>query len=137
MMQPEFPIRIFYDGACVVCATEIEHYLRRDRDGRLVAMDISSPDFDPDEYHIPLADFMYELHVIDRNGTIYRGVEAFRAIWQAFPASTVYGLMGAIVTAPVLNPIARLLYQGFARIRPYLPKRHDCTSSTCTINKRR
>ena len=39
MKQPEFPIRIFYDGACIVCATEIEHYLRKDRDGRLVAMD--------------------------------------------------------------------------------------------------
>ena len=135
--QPEFPIRIFYDGACIVCATEIEHYLRKDRDGRLVAMDISSPDFDPDEYHIPLADFMYELHVIDRSGTIYRGVESFWAIWQAFPASTEYGLMGTIVTAPVLNQIARLLYQGFARIRPYLPKRHNCTSGTCGIRKRR
>jgi predicted DCC family thiol-disulfide oxidoreductase YuxK len=137
MKQPQFPIRIFYDGACVVCATEIEHYLRRDRDGRLVAMDISSPDFDPDEYQISLADFMYELHVIDRSGTIYRGVEAFWAIRQAFPASTVYGILGAIVTAPVLNPIARLLYQGFARIRPYLPKRHNCTSGTCDIRKRR
>ena len=137
MKQPEFPIRIFYDGACVVCATEIEHYLRRDRVGRLVAMDISAPDFDPDEYHISLADFMYELYVIDRNGTLYRGVEAFWAIWQAFPASTVYGLMGAIVTVPVLNPIVRLLYQGFARIRSYLPKRHDCTSGACTISKRR
>ena len=137
MKQPEFPIRIFYDGACIVCATEIEHYLRRDRVGRLVAMDISSPDFDPDEYHIPLTDFMYELHVIDRSGTIYRGVESFWAIWQAFPASTVYGLMGTIITAPVLNQIARLLYQGFARIRPYLPKRHNCTSGTCEIRKRR
>jgi predicted DCC family thiol-disulfide oxidoreductase YuxK len=137
MKQPQFPIRIFYDGACVVCATEIEHYLRRDRDGRLVAMDISSPDFDPDEYQISLADFMCELHVIDRSGTIYRGVEAFWAIWQAFPASTVYGILGSIVTAPVLNPIARLLYQGFARIRPYLPKRHNCTSGTCDIRKRR
>ena len=137
MKQPEFPLRIFYDGACIVCATEIEHYLHQDRDGRLVAMDISSPDFDPDEYHIPLADFMYELHAIDRSGTIYRGVEAFWAIWQAFPASTVYGLMGTIVTAPVLNQIARLLYQGFARIRPYLPKRHNCASGTCDIRKRR
>ena len=137
MKQPEFPIRIFYDGACIVCATEIEHYLRQDRDGRLVAMDISSPDFDPDEYHIPLADFMFELHVIDQRGNIYRGVESFWAIWQAFPASTVYGLMGTIVTAPVLNQIARLLYQGFARIRPYLPKSQNCASCTCDICKRR
>ena len=137
MKQPEFPLRIFYDGACVVCATEIEQYLRHDRDGRLVAVDISAPDFDPDQYHIALADFMYELHVIDSSGNIYRGVEAFWAIWQAFPASTVYGLMGAIVTAPLLNRVARLLYQGFARIRPYLPKRDNCASGVCNIRRRR
>ena len=137
MKQPEFPIRIFYDGNCVVCATEIEHYLRKERDGKLAAIDISVPEFDPDEYHISLANFMYELHAIDHSGNIYRGVEAFWAIWQAFPASTVYGIMGAIVTAPLLNRIARLLYQGFACIRPYLPKRHDCTSGSCNIRKRR
>jgi predicted DCC family thiol-disulfide oxidoreductase YuxK len=134
--QPEFPVRIFYDGACIVCATEIREYQRQDRDGRLVAMDISAPDFRPDEFQIPLPEFMYELHVIDRNGNIYRGVEAFWAIWQAFPASPLYRLMGALVTAPVLNRVARLLYTGFARIRPFLPKRHDCENGTCSIRKK-
>jgi len=28
--QPDFPIQIFYDGTCSVCATEIEHYLRQE-----------------------------------------------------------------------------------------------------------
>lgn len=136
MKQPEFPVRIFYDGACSVCATKIEHYLRRDRAGKLMGQDISAPGFAPEKHQIPLADFMYELHVIDRSGNIYRGVEAFWAIWQAFPASSVYGLLGKIVTAPVLNPLAHLLYKGFARIRTYLPKRRDCSSGTCNISKR-
>ena len=45
---------------------------------------------------------------------VYRGTEAFWAIWQAFPSSTVYGFMGVMVTAPVMNQIARIMYKGFA-----------------------
>jgi predicted DCC family thiol-disulfide oxidoreductase YuxK len=119
-----------------VCATEIEHYQRQDRDGKLIVIDISAPTFQADEYAIPLTAFRYALHVIDSNGHIYRGVEAFWAIWQAFPTSSIYGILGVLVTTPVLNQVARLLYQGFARIRPYLPKRHDCTSGTCSIGRK-
>jgi predicted DCC family thiol-disulfide oxidoreductase YuxK len=131
--QPEFPIRIFYDGSCIVCSKEIEHYLRQNHGGRLVAVNIKSSDFNPDPFRIARETFMYELHVIDKAGTVYRGVEAFWAIWQAFPFSSIYGLMGEIITMPVINQIARLLYKGFARIRPYLPKRHVCDSGTCNI----
>lgn len=132
--KPFFPLRIFYDGACSVCATEVERYGRRDRDGRLILVDISDPRFDPAPFGISLADFMYQMHAIDRSGRVYRGVEAFWAIWQAFPASTLLGLMGMLITLPVLNPLARLCYRGFARIRRYLPKRrNDCTTGSCRI----
>jgi predicted DCC family thiol-disulfide oxidoreductase YuxK len=39
-VQPLFPIQVFYDGSCSVCATEIEHYLRQDHGGKLLAIDI-------------------------------------------------------------------------------------------------
>lgn len=132
--KPEFPLRVFYDGSCLVCATEIEHYLARNHEGRLQAIDISAPDFDPVPLRIPLDSFMYELHAIDNKSRLYRGVEAFWAIWQAFPASTLYGILGAVITMPAVNPVARLFYKGFARIRPYLPKRHSCKSGTCRID---
>jgi predicted DCC family thiol-disulfide oxidoreductase YuxK len=132
--KPNFPIRVFYDGLCSVCASEIEHYVGLDHGGRLLAVDISAPDFDPEPFGIPLAAFMYELYVIDSGGQIFRGVEAFWAIWQAFPASTVYGIMGAVITMPLVNPVARLLYKGFARTRRYLPKRHTCSSGTCHVD---
>jgi predicted DCC family thiol-disulfide oxidoreductase YuxK len=133
---PVFPISVFYDGACVVCSTEVEHYHRQDHGGRLIIVDISAADFKPEQYGIPLSEFMYELHVIDRQGRIYRGVEAFWAIWQAFPASNVYGSMGILITLPLLNPLARLCYKAFARIRRYLPKRQrDCKNGACRIGK--
>lgn len=135
---PQFPLRIFYDGSCSVCAAEIGHYGRRNHGGRLVPVDISAPDFDPAPYGITLADLMYQLHAIDRAGRIYRGVEAFWAIWQAFPASTFYGLLGTFVTLPGIRGAARLCYRGFARIRRYLPKRRDlCSTDVCRIGRGR
>ena len=135
-IKPQFPIRIFYDGSCLVCATEIEHYLRRNHGGRLVAIDISSVEFDPQPFNIPPDAFMYEMHVIDQRGEIYRGVEAFWAIWQAFPASTFFGALGTIINMPVINPLARLLYMAFARLRQHLPKKRNNCDSACRLNKR-
>ena len=133
---PAFPITVFYDGACVVCSTEIEHYRRRDHHGRLILVDISAPDFQPGPYTLTLQTFMYELHAIDRTGKIYTGIEAFWAIWQAFPTSTLLGLLGTALHLPLINPLTRLCYRGFARIRKYLPKRGaDCRNGTCRIGK--
>lgn len=134
--KPEFPLRVYYDGSCLVCAAEIEHYLKKDQNGRLIAIDISSADFDPVPLRITLESFQFELHAIDCNDQLYRNVEAFWAIWQAFPTSTLYGLLGTVITMPVVNTVARLIYKGFARIRPLLPKKQTCSSGTCRIDRR-
>jgi predicted DCC family thiol-disulfide oxidoreductase YuxK len=135
--KPEFPVQVFYDGQCVVCAREIAYYRRQDHAGRLRPIDISAADFDPQPYGIPLREFMYQLHVIDARGRTYRGVEGFWAIWQAFPNSTGYGLLGTVITLPLINSFARLGYKGFARLRPYLPKyHHECTSGVCHRERR-
>lgn len=137
MKKPVFPLRVFYDGGCVVCSTEIEHYLRRDRLERLVAVDISQADFDPAEFGISQQEFMHELHALDRQGTVYRGVDAFWAIWQAFPAGSLYALLGKIITLPIISHCARLAYRGFARVRKYLPKRKQvCADGSCDLHKK-
>jgi predicted DCC family thiol-disulfide oxidoreductase YuxK len=109
-----------------------------DHEGRLILVDISAPDFEPAHQGITLAEFMYQMHAIDRSGTVYRGVEAFWAIWQAFPASTLLGLLGGLITLPGINAVARLGYKSFARMRRYLPKRgDDCATGSCRIGKDR
>lgn len=134
---PDFPLHIFYDGSCSVCATEVERYGRWDRDGRLILMDVSAPGFDAAPFGITLAEFMYQMHVIDRSGRVFRGVEAFWAIWQAFPSSTLLGLCGRLIMLPLINPLARLCYRMFAGIRGYLPKRRkECSGGSCRIGRR-
>ena len=134
--KPSFPLCVFYDGSCSVCAREIEHYQRKDRNNRLIAVDISAPEFDPQAYGISLKSFMSELHCIDQEERVYRGVESFWAIWQAFPAASLYGLLGKIITLPFINLLARLCYRAFARMRTYLPKRKKyCHSGSCHADK--
>lgn len=134
---PEFPLKIFYDGSCSVCAREVEHYGRKDREGRLILVDISDAAFDPEPFEISREQFMYQLHAIDRTQTVFRGVEAFWAIWQAFPSSTFLGLCGTVITLPLVNPAARLCYRAFARIRGYLPKRHgSCATGSCRVGRK-
>lgn len=131
---PRFPVKVFFDGSCSVCATEIEHYMSLEHTGKILAVDISADDFDPKPYQITRDAFMHELHVIDHEGNVYRGVEAFLAIWQAFPDLTMYRVMGAMLGLPVVNPVSHLLYKGFAAIRPYLPKRKSCcTNGICRM----
>jgi predicted DCC family thiol-disulfide oxidoreductase YuxK len=133
---PAFPLTVFYDGACSVCAAEMAVYRRKNHGGRLVFVDISDPAFDPSPWGITLDAFMAQMHAIDRDGRAYRGVEGFWAICQAFPASTLYGLLGTLVMLPGLNLLARLGYRGFARIRRYLPKRASrCDGGTCRMDR--
>lgn len=133
---PAYPLQIFFDGSCSVCATKMELFRRKEHASRLHFVDISVPGFDPAPYGITLEAFRYEMHAIDHENHVYRGVEAFRAIWQAFPTSTWYGLLGTLVTLPGVNFLARLAYWCFARIRKYLPKSDAaCKDGTCQLGK--
>jgi predicted DCC family thiol-disulfide oxidoreductase YuxK len=126
-------LKVFYDGSCYVCSTEMFTYKKKDHGDRLEFVDISDPNFNPDQYGISLADFMYQLHAIDRGGRLYRGVDAFQAIWQAFPSSPWYGLLVMLVTIPGVSLFSRTAYRTFARLRKYLPKKHG---AECKIGNR-
>jgi predicted DCC family thiol-disulfide oxidoreductase YuxK len=135
---PAYPLRVFYDGSCSVCAAEMAVYRAKEHGGRLLFVDIGSPEFDPAPYGIPLDDFMYEMHAIDGKGRVYRVVDAFAAIWFAFPDSTPYRLLGALVLFPGINLFSRGGYWCFARLRKYLPKTRDaCRDGTCRIGSGR
>lgn len=134
-VPPQFPLRVFYDGACVVCAAEVEHYGRKDQHDRLQLIDISAPDFDPQAFGLSHEDFMRQMHVIDQSDRIYRGVDAFWAIWQAFPHSRLYRLFTRLISWPALNSLARIGYRCFARYRHLLPKRAVCNDNSCRLPK--
>ncbi|MHC1697695.1 MAG: thiol-disulfide oxidoreductase DCC family protein [Geobacteraceae bacterium] len=129
---PDFPLTVFYDGSCRVCSTEMIVYMRKDHGGRLEFVDISDPAFNPDGFGISLAEFMFQMHAIDRRGTVFRGVDAFLAIWRAFPGDPWLRVLGALTDFPLVRPLALLAYRIFARLRRYLPKR----KAVCRIGRR-
>ena len=120
---PTYPLQVFFDGSCSVCANEMKIYRRKPHGGRLLFIDISAPGFDPTPSGIDKESLMHEMHAIDRDNRVYKGVDAFGAIWQALPPSTLWGLLGALVTLPGTGHLARIAYWSFARIRKFLPKR--------------
>jgi predicted DCC family thiol-disulfide oxidoreductase YuxK len=98
-------------------------YRSRNSGGRLIFIDISSPRFDPTPYGFSKREFLRELHAIDAEGRVYLGVDAFRAIWKAFPGSGWFGVIEGFVSLPGINYLARLSYRIFARVRKHLPIR--------------
>lgn len=129
MEQTKYPLTIFYDGACRVCSAEMEHYRRKDHGGRLVFVDIGSPDFRPQEHGKSLAEFMARMHLCDAQGDFVSGIEAFQAIWRACPGPWLPAA-ARLIGLPGLNQLAQLGYALFARYRYLLPKK-DCKAGAC------
>lgn len=130
-----YPLEIFYDGSCIVCSTEMDYYRRRNPQQRLSFTDISSADFDADQYDRTLQQFMAEMHVRDADGRYYVAVDAFLALWGTFPSGSLYRLFGTLVSLPGIHLVTKMGYVLFARYRHLLPKRTtDCESDTCNLN---
>lgn len=129
-----FPLQVFYDGACLVCSHEMEGYRKRNPENRLAFIDISAVDFDADQYGKTREDFMAQIHARDADGNFYTGVDAFVAIWQAYPSGSFYRLLGVVVGLPGIDLFSRFGYRTFARHRHLLPKRKvECESDRCNL----
>ena len=118
--HPVFPLTVFYDGSCPVCSREMAHYRELDRACRLRFIDISAPSFDGEAWGLGEADLMKVLHAQDASGRIYRGVDAFRALWLGLP-SLFYRRLSRLLGLPGLHLLTIVGYRLFSRLRHLLP----------------
>ena len=123
-MKINYPLTLFYDGACGVCSTEIRYY-RSIADQRVIFVNIASANFDAEAFGKTIDEFQEKLHARDAEGHYYTGVEAFRRLWEALP-SPFYPLLSTFVGLPGIHLSARAGYAVFARYR------HLFTSSRAT-----
>jgi len=129
MKRVVFPLKIFYDGGCQICSREMSHYRQKSDEEKLIFVDISTPDFSPGQYGLTQEEFMAEMHAVDASGHIFRGVDAFRALWKGLPGS-IYGDLSILLGLPGIHLLARIGYRGFARMRHFLPRvESDCDDS--------
>lgn len=108
-----FPMTLLYDGACAVCAFEIEQLRARDRAGRLRFVDIAAPGFDAAACGATLETLNAEIHALLPDGRVLRGVEVLR---RAYDAVGLGWVLGATAWGP-LRPLADAGYRAFARRR--------------------
>jgi predicted DCC family thiol-disulfide oxidoreductase YuxK len=106
--------RVYYNSACPVCNAGVRY-----QRGKLKARD----DVEWIDVHengdavcsigADLEFVRERLHVVDDEGRVRIGSEAFAELWSK---STDQAVFARIVSAPVLRHVARWIYNGFARI---------------------
>lgn len=104
-------ITVFYDGKCGLCSKEIDHYRRIAPDGIFDWQDITVSDGQLKASGIELSDGLKLLHVKDKTGQIHIGVDAFIVIWKQLKR---WRILAAIVSLPIVKPMAQWIYRTFA-----------------------
>ena len=82
-MGATYPLTLFYDASCPVCALEMDHLRERDKAARLTFVDISAPGFNPGPYEATLESMNAELHGMCADGRLLRGVLVLRLAYEA------------------------------------------------------
>ncbi|MGQ0547506.1 MAG: thiol-disulfide oxidoreductase DCC family protein [Betaproteobacteria bacterium] len=116
-----YPLTIFYDASCPLCASEMHALKARDRAGKLELVDCAAPDFDESVLSgLPIrrSDLMTLIHARDAHGRWLRGVDVLAA---------AYGAVGLEASARIwangcLRPLWRRLYPLVARNRQVLSR---------------
>jgi predicted DCC family thiol-disulfide oxidoreductase YuxK len=128
-------LTIYYDGACQVCSREIAFYQKAKGHEFLRFVDICRTGFDAIREGLDPVEVHRSFHVRTADGTLYRGVPAFMAIWNSLPG---FRWLVTMTKIPGIVPLMNLGYWGFSKIRPYLPrKKFDCDGSPyCEIPKK-
>jgi predicted DCC family thiol-disulfide oxidoreductase YuxK len=131
-MGPEFTL--LYDSECPFCKLEVEWLQRRDRAGRLGAIDIAADEFDAAEFGLSADDVHARLHGVRADGTVVEGMAAIRAAWSA----AGLGWVMAPTAWPVLRWFADLGYVAFARYRVPLGRLFGrrCDGGQCAVPRR-
>lgn len=118
------PVRsVYYDGACPLCAREMERYASLRGAAGVRFVDIAGPRFDPAREGLAGRDYGTYLHARRGDGVWLVGVDAFLGLWETLPA------LRPLAAAARLGPVKALLsaaYRLFAPLRPRLPFRRPC-----------
>ena len=77
-------ICVFFDGRCSVCSGEIAFYKRMDNKNIFEWIDINTNKKKLEKYKISTDSSLLFLHVLDKEGKVKIGVDAFITIWEEF-----------------------------------------------------
>jgi predicted DCC family thiol-disulfide oxidoreductase YuxK len=139
MTSNDFPLTLFFDGACPMCRAEMTVLQRRDTAGRLRFADVHAADFAVPAATTPAA-MLAAIHGRTADDRLVVGVETLRLAYRAIGL----GWLVAPTDWPLLRGASERAYLWAARHRFALPawlglaafalqpRRPDCTDTTCS-----
>lgn len=104
-------LAVYYNSACPVCKAGINSQQQKDSACAIEWNDIHN---DPErlaEYDAELEFVRKRLHVVDKNGEMQIGFDAFLALWRQSPSEQ---WKAKFFSLPVIKQVCRLAYNWFA-----------------------
>ncbi|MGE6790547.1 Predicted thiol-disulfide oxidoreductase YuxK, DCC family [Pseudomonas guineae] len=130
--QPHWPLTLYYDGDCPLCAREIRLLRKRASTERLSLIDISQSDFQAEATGHSKETLQNRLHAHFADGQWVTGLDATLWSWRAAGLDR----WAAPLTWPALRPLLEFGYRLFCRLRPHLTwLPHPDASQRCTNNQ--
>ena len=125
-------LKVFYDGGCVVCSFEINHYIKKDPKNLIEWIDINQTGFDANAFGLDPMKVRERFHSITDTGEILDGVESFLKIWKILG---IFKILQILAENHYTRKLLDTGYVLFTIIRPYLPryKSLEC-GEACAIN---
>ena len=124
----EYPLTVFFDGACPICNREIALMKRLDRRQQLEFCDFSAQEYDAASSGFATADLATVIHARWSDGSVITGVDVFRAMWEAVGLR----FLARLSRLSIVEPLVLKAYAWFARNRLRLTGRsHACAEDSC------
>ena len=121
MSEPNYPLTIFYDASCPLCASELHALRDHDERRSLVLVDCSAEEFadaSTKAAGISRADLMQCIHARDATGRWYRGVDVLALAYRTAGIESIARLWAH----PRLRPLWSRVYPWIARHRMTLSR---------------
>ena len=126
-------LKIYYDGGCPLCLSEMKHLLKLDQQKKLVLIDINQQDFEQKYPHINRREADRILHGELADGSIILGLDVTHKAWSLVGK----GKWTAIIRLPIIGSVADFAYLQFARHRHFLSRlitgKERC--ETCSLER--
>jgi predicted DCC family thiol-disulfide oxidoreductase YuxK len=122
MRRPiRYPLTVFYDASCPMCAAEMHAVRERDTAGRIQLVDCSASEFSDEAFRAEgktRSAFMARIHARDAHGQWLVGPDAFEAIYRAIGLERRARIWGS----RRLRPLVDRAYHWIARNRRSLSR---------------
>lgn len=117
--NPPYPLTVYFDGDCPICAREIALLKRLNRHNLVEFVDFADPGYDPRQSGLDRAELGRVIHARWADGSMLVGVDVFREVWSAVG----FGFVARLSRLPIIDRVLVWGYDWFARNRLWLTGR--------------